>query len=93
MFAYVCYSRDSVKKIVDVKDIKDFHPKDLGDFNPGRPVRVLWRGLHDDIPTGEALRYAAQVLRLGRKYPTYVPVAGVTSATIFSVCLLSTTVR
>ena len=48
-FAYVCYTRDNVKKIVDARDVKDFQPMNVNDFNPTRTVRVLWRGVRDEI--------------------------------------------
>ncbi|XP_043206995.1 BEN domain-containing protein 5-like [Amphibalanus amphitrite] len=65
MFAYICYLRDNVKRVVPIKDIKDFHPRTVRDFDPTVIVRAYWRGLKDDIPYEEARRYNAQVLKLG----------------------------
>lgn len=64
MFAYVRFIRDGVFKIVDVRDIKDFEPKGTGDFDLAAVVRVLWRGMDNEIPQDEASRYGGQVLKL-----------------------------
>ena len=65
MYAYVHFLKDGVKRVVHRSDIKDFFPKNVQDFDPSLPVKVLWRGFRDEIPTSSAERYKGLILKLG----------------------------
>lgn len=43
MFAYVKYVDEGEKEIVNIKDIKDFHPKNNEDYNSTIVYQVLWK--------------------------------------------------
>lgn len=57
--AYVRYCDNNSCAIVDVNDVKDFHPKDEADF-ASRPYLVKWTDR-----SGESDFYSARILLLG----------------------------
>ena len=68
MFPYIYFITDDEKRMVPISDIKDFFPKNVGDYNLSVPVKALWRGVHNEITTGSAERYKALVLKLGGEW-------------------------
>ena len=64
-FAYVIYLEDDIREIISIKDIEDFAPKNLEDYNKKKIYKALYRseGGEDDDEF-----YSCSILTLAGNY-------------------------